>query len=196
MSHPTGTVCPACQKKEGVPLLYGFPSTDDFERAARGEVILGGCVVDFDSADQKCRKCDHSWSSTDIPAVIGSDEKELRREPQTLLARDGVNSSSGGTSRALPTSTADPRGKEPGRAAHPKKVSVLPAVAAFFLALIFGRLFVGAAACADGWRSGSIGHAGACSHHGGVDRLPGILLLLFSYCVALAFHRYRARRNG
>lgn len=36
--------------------------------------------------------------------------------------------------------------------------------------LIAGWLLSGAASCADGWRSPSIGTSGACSYHGGVQR--------------------------
>ena len=59
----------------------------------------------------------------------------------------------------------------------------MPFVVGFvaFLALNFiGHELIGPAKCNDGWTSSSIGKRGACSHHGGVNRLPGNLVLIFS----------------
>lgn len=194
MSQTTRSICPACRKKEGVPVLYGFPSKDDFERNERGEVILAGCVVDAECADQQCRSCSHSWSSTDTP---GDDETDgLGYDSKALLARDGSAFPSGDPSQNGPSTRGDSVRKRPGGSGHARKVSLLPTVAFFILALFVGHHLVGAATCADGWRSGSIGHAGACSHHGGVSRLPGMVVLVASYFLALLFHRFRASRAG
>ena len=49
--------CPTCGEKL-VPVIYGYPDSEAFEEADRGEVVLGGCMVgDFDPATA-CPKCD------------------------------------------------------------------------------------------------------------------------------------------
>ena len=35
--------CPTCGQKM-VPIVYGLPGPELFERAERGEIILGGCM--------------------------------------------------------------------------------------------------------------------------------------------------------
>ncbi|XLZ68555.1 topoisomerase DNA-binding C4 zinc finger domain-containing protein [Massilia sp. SR12] len=52
-------------------------------------------------------------------------------------------------------------------------------------------LLVGGAVCSDGWASGSIGRAGACSHHGGVRTWPNVLVFFISAVVAFKFHHSR-----
>lgn len=56
-------ICPSCGQAEGVPLIVGFPAKETFEAAARGEVILGGCIV-WDGSNRQCRTCRHRWEST------------------------------------------------------------------------------------------------------------------------------------
>ena len=50
-------VCPRCG---GVtrPVVYGFPSPELFDRADRGEVILGGCCLPVEPARSQCPNCD------------------------------------------------------------------------------------------------------------------------------------------
>jgi hypothetical protein len=53
--------CPACGSRAVVPILNGFPDADAFEKADRGEVVLGGCVIVENLPHWSCRTCDHSW---------------------------------------------------------------------------------------------------------------------------------------
>jgi len=48
--------CPRCGELGAVPVIYGLPSGDLFERAERGEVILGGCFMG-DDPDYLCHDC-------------------------------------------------------------------------------------------------------------------------------------------
>lgn len=48
--------CPTC-KKELTPILYGYPAPETMERADKGEIILGGCCVSFDSPTHFCKHC-------------------------------------------------------------------------------------------------------------------------------------------
>ena len=43
-----------------------------------------------------------------------------------------------------------------------------------------GLFLIGPVKCSDGWDSPSIGKQGACSHHGGVNRLPQTIVLFLS----------------
>jgi len=45
-----------------VPIVYGLPGLDLFERAAAGEVVLGGCLVDDGQPTWQCLDCDQSWA--------------------------------------------------------------------------------------------------------------------------------------
>jgi hypothetical protein len=40
-----------------VPIVYGYPTSELFEVAERGEVRLGGCVIGNESPDYECRDC-------------------------------------------------------------------------------------------------------------------------------------------
>lgn len=48
-------------------------------------------------------------------------------------------------------------------------------ILAFVAAMIVISMFMGPTVCSSGWASSSIGRQGACSHHGGVNRLPAML---------------------
>lgn len=43
-----------------VPIAYGYPSSELFEAAERGEVVLGGCVIEVDSPTHE-RAAGHRW---------------------------------------------------------------------------------------------------------------------------------------
>ena len=48
---------------EGVEIVYGLPGLELAEAAERGEVTLGGCVIEDDDPDRQCRVCGHRWST-------------------------------------------------------------------------------------------------------------------------------------
>ena len=52
--------CPQCGRP-GVPVLYGMPTPDAVEAADRGEIALGGCVIEDDHATHVCLADDHRW---------------------------------------------------------------------------------------------------------------------------------------
>jgi hypothetical protein len=54
-------VCPKCKQKAGVNIGYGFPGIEQFERAERQEIMLGGCVLEENQPDRHCFNCDHDW---------------------------------------------------------------------------------------------------------------------------------------
>ena len=76
------TACPACAAEAPVRIAYGYPTGDMFEASQRGELALGGCVVESDSPTWACRACGHRWGGPptriDGVAAYFSDTKEVR----------------------------------------------------------------------------------------------------------------------
>lgn len=54
----TARRCPACSSPlDAVPIVYGSPLQAMIDRANRGEIILGGCVIRNQTHELRCRKC-------------------------------------------------------------------------------------------------------------------------------------------
>lgn len=54
----TGTRCPRCGVGRVIPIVYGLPGSELMERARRGEVSLGGCVImPGQPQTTECRVC-------------------------------------------------------------------------------------------------------------------------------------------
>ncbi len=50
--------CPQCHSSaQVVRILYGMPTYEAFEAAERGEFVLGGCMVSYDSLVWHCKTC-------------------------------------------------------------------------------------------------------------------------------------------
>ena len=56
------SICPKCELKTGVKIIYGYPTEELFEQAARKEVALGGCMQLLDDPDLQCLDCGHQWA--------------------------------------------------------------------------------------------------------------------------------------
>ena len=54
-------ICPSCKAKEGVDIQYGMPSYEAFEASQRGEIALGGCVINDGDPKRRCLKCAYEW---------------------------------------------------------------------------------------------------------------------------------------
>ena len=48
--------CPHCGGKV-VPVIYGEPTPETYERSLQGEFVLGGCIIDDDNPDWECLEC-------------------------------------------------------------------------------------------------------------------------------------------
>jgi hypothetical protein len=68
-------ICPACRKKTGVDIVYGYPSHEAGLMEMRGEIALGGCCIDLEGPERRCTTCGHEWR---IKRKCGSDE-DLKR---------------------------------------------------------------------------------------------------------------------
>ena len=55
--------CPRCGAADPAPILYGMPTVEADQAAARGELVLGGCAVGPNAPDRQCRACGHQWLS-------------------------------------------------------------------------------------------------------------------------------------
>jgi ribosomal protein L37AE/L43A len=53
--------CPKCSSDQVLPIVYGRPGPELFEQAKRGEVALGGCMVDEEAAIWCCQSCGHEF---------------------------------------------------------------------------------------------------------------------------------------
>lgn len=54
--------CPKCNSEKIIPIVYGPPPTEEMrERAAKGEIMLWGCVVGDDPPFFHCSDCQHNW---------------------------------------------------------------------------------------------------------------------------------------
>lgn len=56
-SQPKPEHCPSCGSERIVPVAYGFPGPGMSEDAARGKIILGGCIIREDNPAWGCRDC-------------------------------------------------------------------------------------------------------------------------------------------
>ncbi len=51
------TPCPECGSRRHVPIAYGYPGPELFEKARTGCLILGGCVVTGHDPRFVCKNC-------------------------------------------------------------------------------------------------------------------------------------------
>ncbi|HHN5526683.1 TPA: hypothetical protein ACQ49S_004895 [Klebsiella aerogenes] len=79
------------------------------------------------------------------------------------------------------------------------KFKIAISIAVFIFFTLIGSLFSG---CNDGWASPSIGHSGACSHHGGVSGMPGLFMFIgfvagvFAFLKLSSINRMRHREKS
>lgn len=67
-ASPTGNrvttffICPACKKRRGVNISFGYPSPDLIEQVEHGEAVLGGCSLPMiGDPERQCLACGHQW---------------------------------------------------------------------------------------------------------------------------------------
>jgi hypothetical protein len=53
--------CPSCNSEHVIPIVYGYPGADLAEQAEKGLVELGGCCVDDNNPNWKCKVCAKEW---------------------------------------------------------------------------------------------------------------------------------------
>ncbi|MFO1407264.1 MAG: hypothetical protein U1F08_07005 [Steroidobacteraceae bacterium] len=45
----------------GVRILYGYPTEEAFLAEQRGELVLGGCMMEVDDPTHACTECGERW---------------------------------------------------------------------------------------------------------------------------------------
>ena len=50
-------ICPHCGSSNFIPIIYGEPSPELFEKAEKGEILLGGCEIPPDKDNYQCKDC-------------------------------------------------------------------------------------------------------------------------------------------
>lgn len=58
--------CPECDE-QGLEIIYGRPTSKTMDRAKRGEVVLGGCMIGKGMPQWYCPKCEHRWGDAYAP---------------------------------------------------------------------------------------------------------------------------------
>jgi hypothetical protein len=66
--------CPACGSRETIEIVYGEPPASLHEAAARGELVIGGCIFGPDSPSWHCCACQNDFGRLD------EDELEVFKE--------------------------------------------------------------------------------------------------------------------
>jgi hypothetical protein len=63
----TSTLCPVCGSAATIPIVYGLPGVDLDDLSVRGEVRLGGCIIDKNFPDpdpsDACTSCDATFDA-------------------------------------------------------------------------------------------------------------------------------------
>lgn len=54
-------VCPKCKSENIVDIVYGYPSREAREKAAKGEIELGGCCVYNGMPKYYCKDCGYEF---------------------------------------------------------------------------------------------------------------------------------------
>ena len=60
-------VCPKCNSKNIIPIIYGYPTNEMFSDSDKGECILGGCCIAMNEESQEslnkqhCKECGFEW---------------------------------------------------------------------------------------------------------------------------------------
>jgi hypothetical protein len=49
--------CPICESPNVIPIVYGKPTMEAMKKAERGEIILGGCIMNRDRKNFQCIDC-------------------------------------------------------------------------------------------------------------------------------------------
>lgn len=94
MANTARSVCPRCAEDTIMPVVWGMPTPDDFERAARGDFALGGCCVpdDVETATYwACVGCGHKFAVLPLgnDSPIGRLLEEISWEGNACAYRNG-----------------------------------------------------------------------------------------------------------
>ena len=70
--------CPTCSTQLR-QIAYGYRTSEAFESAERGEIVLGGCIVMDDAPTWACRGCGWRGNLPPEPAASAAGASRSRR---------------------------------------------------------------------------------------------------------------------
>lgn len=87
--------CPRCGSNKVVPIAYGEPGEEMNEKAERGEIVLGGCLVSTDGTDDdfECRECGFRFfdlealTAEEIPRCIDRMKQSIKSTRERIKKR-------------------------------------------------------------------------------------------------------------
>lgn len=79
-STQTRPICPQCGSDSVVPIVYGLPTYETFQRAESGEFALGGCFLSNDSPAWLCQVCHKRFGSILEGETSGSSYRQALAE--------------------------------------------------------------------------------------------------------------------
>jgi hypothetical protein len=53
--------CPKCGARTVIPIVYGYPAPQLWEKSLDGKVKIGGCLISDVSPNWYCTTCEHEW---------------------------------------------------------------------------------------------------------------------------------------
>ena len=57
--------CPQCKSNMIIDIVYGYPGDELQDEASRGKVKLGGCLIEPDNPEYRCKSCGHEFGGLD-----------------------------------------------------------------------------------------------------------------------------------
>lgn len=54
-------LCPKCQSKNILKIIYGLPSGELIKESRQGKFALGGCCVHKNNPRWQCNQCNNRW---------------------------------------------------------------------------------------------------------------------------------------
>lgn len=75
-------LCPACGADAALPIVYGLPLPDAYERSA-GRVVFAGCCVPYDAPLFACAQCDERWGVQPEPQLVAWPSERRDRSGRT-----------------------------------------------------------------------------------------------------------------
>ncbi len=63
-----GCICPKCKSNNIIPIMYGYPAPEAFEKAEKGNLKLGVCEIFIGGGQPECfcKDCEHKWCVDDF----------------------------------------------------------------------------------------------------------------------------------
>ncbi|HEU0028833.1 MAG TPA: hypothetical protein VFQ25_17140 [Ktedonobacterales bacterium] len=81
-------ICPECGSDSVVPIVYGLPTYETFQRAKSGEFVLGGCFLSDESPGWQCQACHKRFGSIVECETSGSSYRQALVELEFFVDDD------------------------------------------------------------------------------------------------------------